>query len=96
MRSEPSNWLADITYNVDSHKTLELVYAKYVLSKSELYLKTVATFVQKASSLVIGDKRAFYFDYSAQPIHFGHVHAFFFYASVVHMHDFVKCINGGN
>ena len=39
--------LNDTPYNGDSHKILELVYVKYVLSTSGLILKTVATFVQK-------------------------------------------------
>ena len=36
-----------IPYNGDSHKILEIFYAKYVLSKSGLILKTVTTCVQK-------------------------------------------------
>ena len=46
-------WLSSLNltnkpYNSGFHKILEQVYVKYVLSKSGLILKTVATFVQKA------------------------------------------------
>ena len=39
--------VTDIHSSGDSHKILELVYVKYVLSMSGLILKPVATFVQK-------------------------------------------------
>ena len=40
--------LTDIPYNGDSHKTLEMVFVRYVLFKDELILKTVDIFVLKA------------------------------------------------
>ena len=40
--------LTDIPYNSDSHKILEMVYVRYVLSTDELILETVAIFLQKA------------------------------------------------
>ena len=47
----------DIPYNSDSHKILGLVYVKYFLSKRELILTTVVTFVEKGAKSV--DKVSF-------------------------------------
>ena len=53
--------------NRDSHKVLEMVYVRYVLSKDELILKTVAIFFQKAD--LIWQQGGFSLNLSQYSIH---------------------------